>query len=235
ITAGLVSFIHFREKPPRGELIRFQIPAPENIRFPAYPFLSPDGRMIAFSGRGAGGRNVLWVRSLDALEARALLGTEGAGDRAIWSPDSRFIGFVAEGKLKKVPVSGGAPQTLCDISGLIASGAWSRSGVIIFGSLGHGLMRVPESGGASSPLTALDPSRESSHTDPAFLPDGRHFIYYRASASVEHSGLYLGSLDARPEQQSSHPLLATASGAGYAPSVDPTEGYLLFLRQGSLM
>src|SRR5260370_3079158 len=131
-----VSFNHFRETPPRAELIRFQIPPPEaNGSFAASPFLSPNGRMIAFSARGPAGLNILWVRSLDTLEARALTSTEDVGISSVfWSPDSRFIGFATQGKLKKVAVSGGAPQTLCDLPGSLRGGAWSRNGVIVFGS-----------------------------------------------------------------------------------------------------
>ena len=160
-----------------------------------------------------------------------------------WSPDSRFIGFADAGKLKKVAVSGGAPQTLCDVPSTFSGGAWSRGGVIIFGYASRGLMRVSESGGAASPVTVLDPSREGLHSAPAFLPDGRHFVY-RRSSDTEHSGLYLGSLDAPLEQQGSKRLVALEPDRNlttktvYAPSEDPALGYLLFvsnLREGLLV
>jgi eukaryotic-like serine/threonine-protein kinase len=235
VIAALVFFIHLRETPPVAEVVRFQIPGPESNSFLPSPALSPNGRMIAFSARGPAGGNIVWVRSFDALDARALPSTEDAGDRLFWSPDSRFIGFAVHGKLKKVAASGDPPQTLCDIPGGIGrGGAWSRNGVIIFGSQGHGLMRVSEFGGTPSPLTILDSSRENSHSEPAFLRDGQHFVYQRNSGSAEHSGLYLGTLDASPEQQSSKRPIAP-SAAVYAPSVDPDLGYLIFVREGSLM
>ena len=155
-----------------------------------------------------------------------------------WSPDSRFLAFEQQGKLKKVEVSGGAPQTLCDVPGAWLGGAWSRDGVIVFGSTGHGLMRVSDSGGAASPLTAIDPSRqEIFHVigGPSFLPDGRHFVYYRASRVVENRGVYLGSLDAKPEQQQSIPLAVTVASGLYVPSPDPARGYFLFRREGALL
>jgi hypothetical protein len=146
VIAGSVSFIYFRQRPPVADLVRFQILASGGQNF-FTPFLSPNGRMIAFSASGLDGRSVLWVRSLDALEARALPGTEDVGTSPFWSPDSRFVAFAAQGRLKKVAASGGPPKTLCDIAGtMMLGGAWSRHGVIIFGSLDRGLMRVSESG-----------------------------------------------------------------------------------------
>jgi hypothetical protein len=238
LTAAPVFFIHFREKPPQADLIRFQIRGPEaSTGNPAIPSLSPNGRMIAFANRSPAGRNILWVRSLDGLEARALPGTEDAENVSLfWSPDSRFIGFVALGKLKKAMASGSGPQTLCGVPGYFTGGAWNRSGVIIFGVQGRGLMHVSDFGGEPSALTVLDPSRERSHWAPAFLPDARHFIYRIDLVNSERSSrIYLGSLDARPEQQGSKALVATESDAVYAPSGDPALGYLLLVREGSLM
>jgi Tol biopolymer transport system component len=236
--SAVLAFLYFREKPP-VELIRFQIPGPEaNGSAAARPALSPNGRIIAFVARGPADHNTLWVRSLDALAAYPLSGTEDVfGTNLFWSPDSRFIGFSAQGKLKKVSVSGGPPQTLCDFAGFFRGGAWSRNGVIIFGDQRHGLMRVSESGGTPSPLTIPDSSRNGPvvEADPAFLPDGRHFVYRRDSGSGGQSSLYVGSLDARPEQQSSQLLMATESNVVYAPSGDSARGYLLFGREGSLM
>jgi Tol biopolymer transport system component/predicted Ser/Thr protein kinase len=228
--AGLVSFIHFREKPPVAELIRFQIPGRETTFFLPKPAVSPNGRMIAFSGLGPAGRNVLWVRSLDTVDARALPETEGAGSDYFWSPDSRFVGFGAQGTLKRVAVSGGTAQTLCPIPRYWTGGAWSRNGVIIFGLPSHGLVRVSENGGATSPVTVLGPAQGNAHAAPAFLPDGQHFIYTRFSDSAEGNGIYLGSLDTSPERQSSRRLVTTISDAAYAPSQDPAVGYLLFVR-----
>jgi hypothetical protein len=97
-------------------------------------------------------------------------------------------------------------------------------------------MQVSETGGAAAPLTTLDSSRkEIFHAGPSFLPDGRHFVYQRFSTAAEKTGIYLGSLDGKPELQGSKRLMATDSGAAYAPSSDPALGYLLFVREGSLM
>jgi Tol biopolymer transport system component len=98
------------------------------------------------------------------------------------------------------------------------------------------LLRVSANGGPASPLTVLDPSgSEVRHDFPLFLPDGRHFIYQRTSSKPGNSGIYVGSLDAKPEEQSSKRLLETALGGAYVPSSGSGTGQLLFLRDGALM
>ena len=145
--------------------------------------------------------------------------------------------FDTGGKLKKFDVSGGPPQTLCDLPSLAVGGSWNRDGDIIVGSLDGGLLRVRETGGAATPVTVLDPARkEEFHLLPTFLPDGRHFVYLRVSPSApETSGTYVGTLDAKPDEQSATPLLPYAVGITYAPATDSGPGHLLFLREGTLL
>ena len=236
--ALLLIVMHLREKPPRAaEPVRFQIPPPGKAHFGRHMSLSPDGQRLAFDVPGPDGRSLLWIRSLDALEWRPLPGTESVIGQPFWSPDSRFLAFGADNKLKKIEVSGGLPQVLCDGIPLVLGGAWTRDGVIIFGSATGGLSRVSAAGGIPTPLTALDYTRqENAHMLPFLLPDDRHFIYLRRSRRPENTGIYLGSLDAKPEAQDSKRLLATLVGAVYAPSVDTTAtGHLLFLRDSMLM
>jgi serine/threonine protein kinase len=229
IVAASLAFIHFREKPPVAELMRFQIPVPEKITVGA-PRLSPDGRRLAFVGRRAADRSQIWIRSLETLEAHPLPGTEG-GSNPFWSPDSRFLGFAAAAKLKKIDASGGPVQILCDLQAAMGGGAWAPDGTIVFGAASQ-FMRVSETGGVPAPLTA--PSREAAGY-PFFLPDGRHFTYVLGSAVQD--AIYIGSLDARPEQQSSTPLAIVPfpNFPVYAPSPDPGIGYLLFAGENSLM
>ena len=92
-------------------------------------------------------------------------------------------------------------------------------------------MQVPAAGGVPALLTITE-GRNEVHTFPSFLPDGRHFIYLRAP---ENPGIYLGSLDVKPEQQSSRRILSTSQMAVYAPSADLEMGRLLFLREGTLL
>ena len=237
LALGTLAFVHFWEKPPVVQPVRFQIPPPEKAGFAsAPPVLSPDGRRLAFIS-GSTGDVQIWVRSLDALDARALPGTEGADTSTFsWSPDSRFLQFVQGAKIKKVNVSGGPPQTVCDLpAGGYRGGRWGPSGVIVFATQGYGLWQVPEAGGTAAPLTKLA-SGEIFHGTPSFLPDGRHFIYYRETGgNAETRGIYVGSLDAKPEQQSSKRLLASDGIAVYAPPANSGTGHLLFLREGSLL
>ena len=161
--------------------------------------LSPDGRHLVFAGVSDGIMR-LWLRSFDSLKARPLPGTEsGWLAPPFWSPDSRFIAFGADGKLKKIDLSGNPPQTICDIAGLAVGGSWNHDGVIIYGDYGgsQGIMRVSAAGGSPTPLTKPSPERhETSHFMPAFLPDGRHFSYFCAGRP-ENAGIYIGSLEGR--------------------------------------
>ena len=234
--AALLFAFEHRRKRPVGEVVRFQIAAPEKTTFENYVAPSPDGRRLAFTATGADGRPYLWVRSLDSLDTRLLSGTANASG-PFWSPDSRFIAFGDGNKLKKVDVTGGPPLTLCELPNTVGSGAWNQAGILIFGARGAGgLNRVSAAGGVATPVTELDSSRqEGLHSFPAFLPDGRHFIYLRTSALAERHGIYVGSLDTKPEQQASKRLLAVQYGAAYAPTADSALGRLLFLREGTLM
>ncbi|OLC96091.1 MAG: hypothetical protein DMG35_09545 [Acidobacteria bacterium] len=224
-----VAFLHLREIPPAPAAhVRFQIPAPENTTLGPYVKLSPDGRKLAFV---AGDR--LWVHFLESEESRDLA---AAGGPPFWSPDSRFIGYVSENKVKKIEATGGPPQTLAEVGIVFAgAGAWNQDNLIVFGSQ-SGLFRVPASGGIPVQITALDPARqELFHFCPSFLPDGRHFVYARNSADTEKNGIYISSVDAKPDQQNSKFLVASNWGPLYAPSADPSTGYLLFMRNGTLM
>jgi len=240
VAASALAAIHFREPAqPAPELSRFQIPAPEKSAFNNALLLSPDGRKLAFVTSGEGG-NRLWVRSLDTLQAR-VVAPWGQNPGPFWSPDSRFIVYQENGKLKKVDVSGGPPISLCDAPLAFGGGAWSPAGVIVFGDRAGRLMQVPAAGGVPAPLTNLDTARqETAHGFPSFLPEGRHFVYLRQSSEAEKTGIYIGSIDAKPEQQDTRLLLATSQAAVYTPAPDPREatkglGFLLFLRDGTLM
>src|SRR5262245_19078583 len=173
---GMLGFAwaYFTRQPATDvRVFRTSILPPEKSSFGQIA-ASPDGRHLAFTA-ATGGKAHLWARALNAAEARALPGTEGASF-PFWSPDSRFIGFFADGRLKKIGVSGGLVQTLCDAP-LPFGGAWSRDGVILFGQP-VGLFRISAMGGEVTQVTTLDrPRLEILHLYPAFLPDGRHFLY----------------------------------------------------------
>jgi serine/threonine protein kinase len=192
--------------------------------------LSPDGRKLAFVARDASGKNLLWIRPLDAFDAQPLLDTENASF-PFWSPDGRSLGFFADGKLKRIDTAGGPPQSLANAP-VARGGSWSRDGVILFSPVVDGpLYRIPAAGGVATQITRLDPARgESSHRWPFFLPDGRHFLYlvanFGSGADRERMGIYVRSLDSKDETL----LLRAKSSLAYVPS-----GYLLFLRERTLV
>jgi Tol biopolymer transport system component len=118
--------------------------------------LSPDGRQIVFVASGVGASR-LWLRSLAATAAQPLAGTEGAA-YPFWSPDNRSIGFVADDKLKRLDIGGGAPQTLTAVNAA-RGGTWNADGVMLFTpTFGSPLFRVPASGGRAVAVTKLDQS-----------------------------------------------------------------------------
>ncbi len=209
-----------------AEPIRFNVSPPEKASFKAGLAVSPDGRHLAFIATDLKGTDLLWVRGLDSLVSKPLPATEGAS-YPFWSPDSRFIGFFAQGKLKKIEISGGPAQTLCDATDG-RGGTWNREGTIILApNRVDVLYRVPASGGMPEPVTKLDPSRkEQSHRWPHFLPDGRHFLYLVTAATAEGRGIYAASLDSTDNRR----LLGDVSVPAYA-----SPGYLLFVRNGTLM
>src|SRR5262249_47952222 len=146
------------------------------------PAISPDGHKLAFAVNAAGGRTQLRVRSLDSVSTQALPETDGAL-YSFWSPDSRFLGFFADGKLKKIDVNGGSPQTLCDAESPVATGAWSTANLILFRGAAD-LKQVSPAGGVPVALVVPDPTRgEAFVAYPQFLPDGRRFLYYLAGAN----------------------------------------------------
>ena len=226
VAAAALAFVHFREAPAERRSVSFQFSAPEKSVIASFD-LSPDGRYVAFVTRGESSK--LWVRPIESLDAQELPGTDGARSLAgqvFWSPDSSSIGFVADGKLKKVSISGGPPQTLTDVLDSVR-GTWGQQGVILIAP-GNGtpIRRLPEAGGVSVAVTA--PVAGESHFTPSFLPDGRHFLYW-----VSGKGVYLSSL-----QEGAQPvrLLPDNSPARFAPSdADGKRGHLLFVRQGNLM
>jgi len=192
---------------------------------PAGPVvISPDGRRIAFAASKEGtSQSILWVQPLNSGTAQAMSGTEGAS-YPFWSHDSRFVGFFADGKLKKVDANGGPPQALCDTA-IGRGGTWNQDDVILFArSTSEPLMRVSAAGGTPVNVTELDAKAgETSHRWPQFLPDGKHFIFYLHRS--QDNGIAVGSLDSKVHKM----LVRTNSSGEFA------AGYLLFVRDGTLM
>lgn len=225
---------YWRERPPLMPLTRFTIAPPGqtvfNVGDLAVP--SPDGRYIVFSVSAptatvTGSQRTLWLRRLDALAPQRIGAPEGSAF-PFWSPDSRYIAFFGNGKLRKIGVDGGTPETLSDAR-LGAGGTWNERGEILFTpDWDKPLHLVTAAGGEAKPVTRLDKARgETVHAWPQFLPDGRSFLYLaRGAAGDQDLHLYLGSLD-RAEVT---PIPRVTSRAAFAPP-----DWLFFVRDGALM
>jgi Tol biopolymer transport system component len=198
--------------------------------------VSPDGRWMVFPAVSADGVMRYWLRSLDGVEARALSGAEvnPIGPPAAWSADSRWVIFADGGKLRKIDIQGGPPQNIADFGGLNGASS-NRDGVLLVASATNGpVFRVSLLGGTLAPITAVADG-EVAHLWPQFLPDGKHFLYERVSPDAAKGGVYVGSLDAKPEEQSMQRLLAGDRQAYYAPFPGSSTGHLIFMRGATLM
>jgi Tol biopolymer transport system component len=174
------------------------------------------------------GKQQLWLRSLDALQAQPMPTTEDAL-LPFWSPDSRYIGFFAQGKLKKIAASGGPSQSLCE-AGFAGGGTWNGHDVILFSTapgVNGSIKRIPAAGGDPADVT-----KTSAASYPLFLPGGRRFLYTLTSASPELRGIYLSSLDGGENRR----ILPDVSNTMFAPSAPGSHsGHLLFIRENTLM
>ena len=160
------------------------------------------------------------MRPLDQVKAQPLVGTEGAA-YPFWAPDGRAIGFFADGKLKRIDLTGGAVQVLADAS-LGRGGTWSPDGVIVFTpTAADPLMRVAATGGTAAPVTRLT-AGQGSHRFPQFLPDGRRFLFLMATGQPDTHGVYVSSLDGGEPTR----VMPADTAAAYA-----APGYLLLVSQ----
>ncbi len=235
--AGLVLFAavggYWLGARDRSASMHVQIPPPDKFVFDAtgdyggVPVISPQGDRVAFSAHSPNSTKALWVRPLNSFVAQRLEGTEGAG-HPFWSPDGRYLGFFANGKVNKVLAAGG-PVTALAIAENPRGGTWCSSDVILFAPNFQGpLSQVSASGGAAKQATSVDTSRHSTHRWPACLPDGKHFLYLATQhqgGRADENGIYFGALDG----QDTRLVVASDSSGQYA------SGYLLFHAQASLM
>jgi Tol biopolymer transport system component len=213
----------------KTEVVSFAVPPPEGTKIHVASAVSPDGRKLAFVAVDISGHRTLWVRTLASESALRLENTDGAL-LPFFSPDSQNIGFFADGKLMRIPASGGSPQTICAQS-QAAGGTWNPDNIILFSQVGR-LYWVSAEGGTATQLTEPDkiPGEIVMDAWPHFLPDGRHFVFcartFRGRVNPTRSGILLGSLDSTSRQF----LLASRTPAAVTPS-----GYLLFVRNGALL
>jgi serine/threonine-protein kinase len=192
--------------------------------------ISSDGRFIVYSAvkenPGPQDKPHLYLRRSDQLEAKPIAGSEG-GISPFFSPDDRWVGFWAAGKLMKVSVEGGVPATLCDVS--VPFGfSWGADNQVVFTTRwDRGLSRVAADGGKPETLTTPDKSKEYSHRLPQCLPAGKGILFtiMRQPYDIEPS---VAVLDLATRKW--RVLLEDAADARYVAT-----GHLAFLRKGTLM
>lgn len=231
IVAGAAVGMLIYRPAPTAPPIRAAINPPANATlalvgdFAGPPVLSHDGSSIAFVATGSDGKNMIWVRPLNAPEAHMLASTDGA-TFPFWSPDNRSLGFFAGAKLKTIDLNGGSPLVVCDAA-FGRGGTWGPGGTILFAPEALSpIMRVNASGGTPVPVTKFEAGQPPSHRWPFFLPDGKHFLYlFVAARDPATDTVYYASVDGRENRK----LVASQSNAVYA------DGYLLFMRGGQLM
>jgi hypothetical protein len=218
VAAAIVVGPSLRRAPLEAPSMRLQIVTPPTDDPLAFA-LSPDGQSMVFQSGSERGQ--LWLRRFESDEDRPLMGTEGAG-YPFWSPDSRSVGFFADGALKRVDLAGGFVRTVAGAPNP-RRGAWNSEGTILFGASAGPLSRVRADGGAGEEATALLPG-QSSHRWPEFLPDGRHFLLL-ALGAPDVRGVYVGSLNSKD-------IKRIADGEPAFAFMSPT--HLLITRQGAL-
>src|SRR6185295_2927995 len=148
----------FANAPKPLEPVQFFVATPRSINAVGTPKVSPDGRYLAFNATDSAGVSRVWLRPFGSLTAAALPGTEKAA-RPFWSPDSRYLAFFADGKLKKVAISGGLVQTVGD-TGSRGDGSWGRNGIILYdNSASDSIMKIAAAGGVPSAVTRIDRRR----------------------------------------------------------------------------
>ena len=232
--AGVAAGLFVPRSKEQREVVAASLLPPKGAEFylggkqPGPVSISPDGTRIVFAARDETHGVRLWIRSLDSDVSAPLADTEN-GSYPFWSPDSRSIGYFADGKLKRIDAAGGPSLTLCDAP-FGKGGTWNAQGVILFApSYNSAIFRVPAQGGTPIPLTTLDRARnQNSQRFPLFLPDGRHFLFLtRASGASGRpaNDVEVSSLDGGAPTS----LVATDNNAAYA------SGYLLYTRERILM
>jgi Tol biopolymer transport system component/predicted Ser/Thr protein kinase len=214
--------------PAAPAVVRSQISIPSQLKLDIQNgglALSPDGRRMAMAARSADGKQQIWIRALDNLSSQVLAGSEGA-TYPFWSPDGQSLGFFANGKLKKIELSSGTAQTLCDAAdGRGAS--WSSRGVVVFSpSTSAGLYQVSATGGSSTQVTTPDGKPFSARL-PQFLPDGKHLLFVSLVGNgTSPNGVFALDLETKK-------ITVVAHEKSEMVYVDP--GYLVFVRDKNLM
>jgi serine/threonine protein kinase len=225
LLAGLSAYLIATRNPKDSRILKVTVLPPEKTRITGHLVLSHDGKKIAYVAKSIEGETSLWVRFLDSLQPKKLPGTEDAA-LPFWSPDDRFLGFFAQGKLKKIDISEGPPQSLADAPAG-RGGTWNKDGVILFAPnfTGTPLFTVSSEGGPVAQATRLS-GKDNTNRFPWFLPDGKHFLYVTRTKEGGESGVFISELGSNESKF----LLPYVYNVQYVP-----QGYLVFLREKNLV
>ncbi|MGH8016673.1 MAG: hypothetical protein ACREBV_10815, partial [Candidatus Zixiibacteriota bacterium] len=229
LTAAIFGTLYFKKANEPVEVLRAHVLAPEGHDFSIFAggcfAVSPDGLKIVFTAHDSlGGGDFLWVRPLNSLSSIKLEGTENSFF-PFWSPDSKYIGFFAPQKLKKILASGGPSLSLCEAP-LGRGGSWNKDDLILFTPdfQNEVIHKVSAAGGKSTPVTVLDSSfNDFTHRWVEFLPDGNNFLFYartEGETGGEQDAICAGSLEDGKFKR----LFQANSNVAYA------HGQILFMR-----
>jgi serine/threonine protein kinase len=190
--------------------------------------VSPDGSRLVYVASHDGVPQ-LYLRSMDSLQASPLPGTENA-TAPFFSPDGQWIGFFADGNLKKISAAGGATVTLTASRGGFLSAAWGPDGTILVNGLplGLGITQIPDSGGSPKEVTTVNSKKgEIAHRLPMFLPGGKALLFLATTGTPNSSNM---QIEAAQIGSGVRRTLGAGGSPAYAPS-----GHLIFAQAGVLM
>jgi eukaryotic-like serine/threonine-protein kinase len=227
IAAFILAGLYMRERARPREAVAFSMLPPRGHSFDS-PQIAPDGESVAFIAHDESGEPSIWVRRVGSVAAAKILERPTMSQTVLfWSPDGKWIGFFDDDRIMKIPVQGGAPETICSACTSYGQGAtWSRSGTILFApKFAEGLFQVPASGGTAVRVTSLDEKRrETLHGWPQFVDEGDRFVYLLHTISNAKNAIYGGSLSAKTKV-----FLTNAESL-----VGVWSSYLLFVRDGAM-
>jgi Tol biopolymer transport system component len=231
--AGVLALIYAKRLVSAQLILRARIQQPAGLDFAFVlggpPALSPDGQQLAFvaakpTAVPSGRSGAIFLRRMGSSEAVPMDGTQG-GTFPFWSPDSKYLGFFADGMLKKIEAAGGPAQVLCEAPEG-RGGTWSERGTIVFAPRISGPLQAVSDGGGTPSLVTAARKEDSQFTNrnPYFLPDGKHFLYIQRGGKDVAGSVYAASLDG------GDPKLILPSGSNVAYS----NGYLFYVKDGTL-
>ena len=206
---------------PSGEVLE------RDERAPAFA-ISPNGQYVAYITR-RGSETQLYLRSVDELDPTPIDGADGAR-MPFFSPDSAWLGFIADGELRKVSLTGGAPVTIASVDPNYRGISWGDGGTIVLSTNNTELWRVPAEGGEPERLTIPDRERgERAHRFPTVLPGGEAVLFTVLPGDIESwddASLAVLSLETGEYDV----VLEGGRFSKYSPT-----GHLIYARAGSLL